>query len=267
MRSIFAMIRASFLTATSYRLAMVLSMAGLLVALVPVYFVSGALQQTAEESIRLEGGVLFGFLVVGMAATYLYTAAVSAPARALSGGISSGTLEALLVTRASLPQIVVGLVGYGILWNALRVIIVVVAAAVVGLQVTWGGVPLAVVVMALMVAGYFALGLLAASLVLVFRTPGPVVGAVLIVSALLGGVYYPTTVIPIAWLEELSAYVPVLYALRPARQLLLAGAPASEVIDDVLMLSGYAAVLLAVAMLVFARALRYARSAGTLAQY
>jgi ABC-type polysaccharide/polyol phosphate export permease len=147
------------------------------------------------------------------------------------------------------------------------VIVVLVAASVVGLQVTWAGAPLAVAVLALLVAAYFALGLLAASLVLVFRTSGPLVGAVLIVSALLGGVYYPTTVLPVAWLEKLAAFVPALYALRPARQLLLAGASAPEVIDDVLMLSGYAAVLLAVAMLVFTRALRYARSAGTLAQY
>ena len=267
MRSIAAMIRASFLTAASYRFDMMLSIAGLLVALVPVYFVSGALQQTAEESIRSQGGVLFGFLVVGMAATYLFTAAVATPPRALSGAISSGTLEALLVTRTPLPLILIGLVGYGLLWNALRVAIVVAAAAVVGLHVTWGGAPLALAVLALMVVAYFAIGLLAASLVLVFRTSGPVVGGVLVVSALLGGVYYPTSVIPVAWLERLTAFVPALYALRPARQLLLAGASAADVVDDVLMLSGYAAVLLAVSMLVFAWALRYARSAGTLAQY
>jgi ABC-type polysaccharide/polyol phosphate export permease len=192
---------------------------------------------------------------------------VATPPRALSGAISSGTLESLLVNRASLPQILVGLVGYGLLWNAVRVAVVLVAASVVGLHVTWAGAPLAVAVLGLMVVAYFAIGLFAASLVLVFRTSGPLVAGVLVVSGLLGGVYYPTSVIPIAWLEKVTAFVPVLYALRPARQLLLAGASAADVADDVLMLSGYAAVLLAAGMLVFVRALRYARSAGTLAQY
>jgi ABC-2 type transport system permease protein len=85
-------------------------------------------------------------------------------------------------------------------------------------------------------------------------------------SGLLGGVYYPTTVIP-SWLEHLSVLVPATYALRAARSLLLTGAPVVEVAADLLILVGYTALLLVLTGATFAFALRYARSAGTLSQY
>src|SRR5205085_4212541 len=112
MRNVMALMRASFLSATSYRLGMVLSIVGLLASVVPLYFITAALQPVAGKSIQLEGGQYFGFVVVGIAATLLLTAAVTSVPSALAGTISSGTFEALLVTRASLVQILVGLAGY-----------------------------------------------------------------------------------------------------------------------------------------------------------
>jgi ABC-2 type transport system permease protein len=266
MRSIAALTRASFLSAASYRLGMVISIAALLASFVPVYFVADALQPMVAESIRNEAGQYFGFLVVGMCAVSLMTTAVSAIPGALSGSISSGTMEALLVTRTPLSQVLIGLVGYGLLWSGLRAGILIVGASIVGVPVVWGAVPAVLAVATLLVAAYFAVGLVAAALVLVFRTSGPLTTAVIAVSGLLGGVYYSTTVIP-SWLQDLSALVPLTYALRAARMLLLKGASLPEVSQDIAILTGQSALLLVVSVALFASALRYARSAGTLSQY
>lgn len=266
MRSVLAMMRASLLTAASYRLAMVLSIGGLIVTFAPVYYITGALQPLTANAIRGEADTLFGFVIVGMAATFLFTTAASALPRALSSAISSGTLEAFLVTRTSLPQVIIGLVGYGMLWTVLRAALLVGGAALVGVPFAWAAAPGAALIATAMTLAYFSFGLIAASLVLVFRTAGPFVPAILLGSGLLGGVYYPTHVIP-SWLQEFSALVPATYALRPIRKLLFTDASWSAAMTDVVLLGGYTAILLAVSMLAFTGALRYARVAGTLSQY
>jgi ABC-2 type transport system permease protein len=126
--------------------------------------------------------------------------------------------------------------------------------------------PLVAGIMALMIIAYFAIGLFAGALVLVFRTSGPLTSAVIAASGLLGGVYYSTSVIP-SWLQHLSAAIPLTYALRAIRMLLLGGAPAAHVVGDVTDLAIFAAGLLLVAIAVFVAALRHARVTGTLSQY
>jgi len=109
-------------------------------------------------------------------------------------------------------------------------------------------------------------GLFGAALVLWFRTTGPLPKGVLAASGLLGGVYYPTQVIP-AWLHTASAGLPLTYGLRSLRRVLLDGAPFSAVAGDLAILAAFATVLLALGAWTFDRALRDARRTGTLAQY
>ena len=266
MRSVGALMRAGFLSASSYRLGMVFSVLGLVASFVPLYFISGAIQPIVAESIRPEGGQYFGFLIVGIGATFVLTAAVTAVPTALAGSISSGTFEALLVTRAPLYQILIGLSGYGIAWSTLRALLLLCGASIAGAQITWSALPAVAAILAVMTVAYFALGLTAGALVLVFRTSGPLTSAIIAASGLLGGVYYSTSVIP-SWLNDLSAVVPLTYALRASRMLLLGGAETGAVASDVLTLSLLAAALLAAATTVFSFALRHARRAGTLSQY
>ena len=59
MNEAFALVRAYWLTRTSYRLRMILALVGLLASVVPVYFVADALQPMMNESISDEGGQYF----------------------------------------------------------------------------------------------------------------------------------------------------------------------------------------------------------------
>jgi ABC-2 type transport system permease protein len=266
MRSVLALMRASYLTAASYKLALVLSFSALLVSVAPLYFISGALQPVVADSIAREGGDYFGFLLVGLGAMYAVTMAVGALPSALQGSIGSGTLESLLVTRTPLPHVLLGLVGYPVLQGALRGLVLLGGGAIAGVEVEWAALPLAAVVVALLVAAYLAFGLVGGALILLFRTAGPLGTAVIAVSGLLGGVYYSTTVIP-AWLQDLSGLVPLTYGLRALRMLLLGGAPFAEVANDLSILTMQAVLMLAAAGALFAAALRRARIAGTLSQY
>jgi ABC-2 type transport system permease protein len=263
MHSIWALMRAGYLTATSYRLATVLSLVGLVVSVVPLYFIAGALQPVVEASIANEGGDYFGFLVTGIAATTVLVAAVSAVPGVIGGSLGSGTLEALLVTRTPLPVLLVGMSGYPFAQSLLRAAILLLGAQLVGVEFAWRALPLVLLLVLLMSVAYAAMGVVAAALVLIFRTSGPLITAVIAGSGLLGGVYYSTSVIP-DWLQHLSAIVPLTYALRAMRMLLLGGAGLGEVIHDLSALTFLAATSLGVSIVAFTAALRHARRSGTL---
>jgi len=110
------------------------------------------------------------------------------------------------------------------------------------------------------------IGVIVASLVLAFRFTGPVVQAVLVSSALLGGVYYPTRVIP-SWIREISDFIPLTYGLRALRGVLLEEAPLSAVAGDIGMLALFCVTLLAASSLAIMLSLDYSKRAGTLSQY
>lgn len=266
MRSILALLRAAWLDAMSYRVATLLSLVGVLASVIPIYFIAGAVQGLAADSISREGGQYFGFIIVGLAAVYLLAAAVAAVPGAIAGGIGSGTFEALLVTRTSLPTLLLGLGAWPMVQSALRAGVLIVGAALLGVEFRWAMFPAAVGILLVMLVAYGSIGLVAAALVLAFRTSGPLVSGVVALSGLLGGAYYATAAVP-GWLNALTDVVPLTYALRPVRMLVLGDAPLADVTADLSVLTLIALGLLVVGSAAFALALRRARRAGTLSQY
>ena len=266
MREALAMVRMQWLTARSYRLQMVLSFATLLLTLVPVYFIGRALDPTMAASISREGGDYFGFLVLGVAVLPLVSAAVGTLPAAIAGGIGTGTLESLLGTPIRLPALVAGLCGYSLLWGALRAILVVVAGVVLGMHVAWGQFALSATIVALIVLAYLPVGLVAASLVLRFRTAAELPKLAVYASVFLGGVYYPTGAIP-TWIRHLADLVPISFGLRALRRVLLQGATLPTVVGDIGALVLFAVVTTAIGAFALRSALRHVRKAGTTAQY
>lgn len=266
MSATLALVRAGWRANASYRIRLIISILSLTVTVVPVYFVAHALQPVMADAIRTEGGQYFGFLILGMAAFLLLPAAIRALPDAIGSGISTGTFETLLGTPARLPAILTGLVGFNILWTALRAAILILTAWILGASFEWAHVAPAALILALITLAHAPFGVIGAALVIAFRTTGPLPQAVLGLSALLGGVYYPTSVIP-SWIRTVADFVPLTYGLRALRRVLLEGQPLLGVLPDLAALLGFATFLAGIAALAITAALRYARRAGTLAQY
>jgi ABC-2 type transport system permease protein len=266
MREALGLLRAGWVTALSYRMNLVFSLVGLFVGIVPLYFVAQALQPVAASSIQREGGHYFGFVIVGLAVFALMSTTMMALPNAVSGAISSGVLEAILATPARLPGVLLGLIGYELSWSAMRAGLMLVIGAMLGSGMTLSGIPVALAALLLVLTCYFGLGMGLAGMILVFRTMGPLGSGLLVGSALLGGVYYSTTVIP-SWIQDLSVVVPLTYGLRVIRQALLAATPVRALQPDLLVLLGMSVLLLAGGTALFQGGLRHARREGTLGQY
>lgn len=266
MRKVLALLRISWLSAASYRLALLFSLVGLLATAVPLFFVTNAMQPLMADAIRDQGANYFGFVIVGLIATFWVSIAVNSLPDQLGGMVRSGTFEALLSTPTPLPVLVAGLASYGYAFTLLRSLVLLGAGALLGAVVHWTALPAALLILVLLVLAYLPFGLVAAAMQLVFRTAGPFLTGVTSLSFLLGGVYYPTHVIP-SWIRSLAEIIPLAPALVALRRVLLDGASLADVAGDLGRLVLMAAVLLAVTFPIFLAALRHARREGTLAQY
>jgi ABC-2 type transport system permease protein len=266
MSRVAALARAGFLTDASYRVGMLVSLAALVATTVPVWLIARAMQPLMADAIRAQGGEYFAFVLVGMMATYFVATACNALPGAVSSGVRSGTLEALLATPAPLPTLLAGLAAYPLLWTLLRAVVLLAAGTALGARFSLEGAAAGLVIIALIVLAYLPFGLIGAALLLAFRTTGPLLQGVIVVSMLLGGVYYPTEVVP-EWIRPAAAVVPLGYGVRALRMTLLEGAPPVALARDVAVLAAMAAGWMAVGAAALRWALRYARRTGTLAQY
>jgi ABC-2 type transport system permease protein len=266
MRELIAFVRRDALVAASYRASSVLSLASLLTMVVPLYFIAGAIQPVVGPAIAGEGGHYFAFAVLGMATYQFVSTAVAAVPTAVASGIRSGTFEALLATPTRLPVLVAGMLGYPFLWCVARALVVVLAGWMLGAEFAVERLGVAILIWGFITLAYLPFGLLASALLIVTRTAGPLPNAVMTVSMLLGGVYYPTSVIP-SWIRDVADVVPLTYGLRALRRVLSGDASFADVAPDLAALSVLTAVLLTGAAVALRLALAHARRTGTLAQY
>jgi ABC-2 type transport system permease protein len=266
MRKIFAMMRASWQAASSYKLNMVWSLLALVISVIPLYYVTRAFQPFMASRIQGEGGQFFAFVLVGQIAFWSLSSAMTTLPGTISASIGSGTLELLLSTPTRLPTLFAGMVSYTFTLTAVRCLLLLTTGWVLGATIAWDKLAIAAVILGLIVVTYLCIGVIVAAMVLAFRFTGPVVQAVLVSSALLGGVYYPTRVIP-SWIREISDFIPLTYGLRALRGTLLEEASLSAVAGDVGMLLLFCVTLLAASSLAILLALDYSKRAGTLSQY
>lgn len=267
MYKIAALVRASCLDELSYRFRFLLTLAGLVLAAAPFVFVARALQPLMEKSIQGEGGQYLGFVVVGMTTFSFLRTSISALPGAVGGSISSGTLEALLGTPTQLPTLLAGLVGYAFVWTAIRALVLLVFAWTMGADILWSRAVLASGILAMIIFTHVPFGIFLSALILAFRATGPIESVIMWISMMLGGVYYPTSVIP-SWLAKVSDFVPLTYGLRALRRTLLEPTlDYSLLASDLVPLCVAGAVMSVLSLLAFAAAMQYSRRSGTLAQY
>ena len=115
-------------------------------------------------------------------------------------------------------------------------------------------------------ADFSGIGILSAAVVLVVKKGDPVAWLFGSVSSLLAGVYCPVTILP-DWLEPVSRFLPMTYALDAMKLATLKGASLIDLRLDVMVLAGLTVVLRPRALLAFRTALARSKMEGSLVQY
>jgi len=261
-----AFLRRDFREAVTYKFSFVSSIAGILLSLATFYFVA-KLVPPGSPSLGPFGGDYFSFAVVGVAFSGLLGMFQEGLSAVVRSAQLSGTLEALLVTPVPIPVILFGSSLYSLLFQIFRTALhLAVAAAFFGLA--FGRIDVAGVaaVGLLTVVCFLSVGVLSASFILVYKTGNPFSWILGTVSGLLGGVVFPVSLLP-PWIRWASFLLPVTYALDGMRKSLLASAPFSAVLPDVVALAVFDVLLVPLSLAAFRLAVRKAKKDGTLSHY
>jgi ABC-2 type transport system permease protein len=261
-----AFLRRDLREALTYKFSFVSSLAGIFLSSATFYFVA-MLVPRGTPALEAFGGDYFSFAVVGVAFSSLLGMFQEGLPSVVRGAQVSGTLEALLVTPASMPTVLFGSSLYSLLFHVLRTALHLgVALALFGLRLGRVNGPGILAVGALTVLCFLSVGILSASFILVYKTGNPFAWIFGTVSGLFGGVVFPVSLLP-PWLRWISQLLPVTYALNGMRKSLLASASWSEILPDAAALAIFAAVLLPSSLLAFRLALRKAKKDGTLSHF
>jgi ABC-2 type transport system permease protein len=267
MHRLLAVARAYSLSMITYRTRTLVSLLSVLVAVIPVYFVAGALQPLAADAIKGESTEYFTYLIVGSVASFVVAEAISAIPSLINSYITSGTLEQMLTTPIRWPSMLGGLSAYGFVWVAMRATVLLITTWVWATStIAWWRIAEFGAVMALLALTYLGVGLVAGAMVLLVRSALFLPQVVGTLSTLLGTVYFPVAVLPPAF-APYASFVPTTPALRIARQILLRDQPLSAVMPELVQLVLWAIAGAVIGGTCFHLALQHARRSGTLTQY
>lgn len=257
-----AVLRRDLRLALSYRLNFLLTAGSSLFSAVLWFYLSAFVTVRGTE---VPGGY-FAFVMTGTVLLHYATAALHGVSRRLGEEQAAGTLEFLLSSPAPLWGLLLASVLLDLLLRTADALLLLGAGAALGLEFHLRH-PLALLVIAgLSVASFAALGILAGSFLLVFQRGEPVTPLVGGLLALLGGVFFPPSVLP-PFLAAAARLLPLSYAADGLRAVLLEGKGLADLGGVLLPLAFFAALLLPLSFLAFASALRAARRYGLLGRY
>ena len=267
LRQMAYLFRRDLLTARTYRVAFLFDAVNALFGVASFYFLSQFVASDKLQKSLPAGTTYFGFALIGLAFFDYLSAGLNAFDTSIDDARRNRTLEALLVTEASLPVILTGSALYPFVLTSLRTAVYLVWGVILfhlPLETAdWVG---ALLILLFSILAFTGLGIISASYQMLFKRGNPAKWIFLGLSALLGGMMYPIRILP-APLRLLARLIPLTYSLEGMRQALLNGAGIGRLWPQIAALGAFALVLLPLSFIVFAWALRRTRINGTLTHF
>lgn len=252
---------------TSYKLSFFMQFVSIFISTAMFYFFSKLLGDTGLSYLKPYGGDYFSFVLIGIAFYSYLGVSMKSLSETIREGQMLGTLEALLVTQTEIPTIIVSSSLYSFIWASFKVAVyLLLGIYAFGVDIGNANLVGAAVVLMLTIISFGSLGIVSASFIMVLKRGDPVSWIFSSMSGLLGGLYYPVSVLP-DWLQSFSYLLPVTYALEGMRMAVLKGHSVSELLPNILALTVFSIILLPLSILIFRYAVRKAKKDGSLTQY
>lgn len=215
------------------------------------------------------GGDYYTFVVLGYATTVALTGGLTAFSTQVDLAIQQGRLETYLVQPVSWYTLPFALAGWPILLRLLNAVVVLLLGVAFGARIQFSQLPLALVFLTLGIAASHAIGVLAASVLLLSKKADPVVALYTLAASILSGAMFPVEMLPRS--IRVFAYVlPHTYVITAVRRVLMpdgdtvSGPPLTTA---VLVLVATVVVLYVLSIYLFGRSLEFGRRYGILGGY
>ena len=251
---------------SSYMIGFVLRIASVLLNVTIYYFIASVFGDTAARYLKDYGGNYFAFVVIGVAFSDYLDLGISSISDCIREGQTMGTLELMLLSPTRLLVVLLSSSLWSYIFATIRTTAYLVIGAALGMHLGAANIGSAVVSLLVAVVSFNALGLFAASLVILMKRGTPLSWAIRISSMMLGGVYYPVAVLP-DWLRTAGQLLPLTHALELMRRSLLLGQGLQQLWPELLALIGITVVLFPLGVLACHLAINVARTDGSLSHY
>lgn len=258
-----AFLRVDFIDDISYPLSLALKQVGVL-APVFIYFFVGELVGDNPAV----GGDYFTFATLGLSISTMLQAALNSFGGRLQRAQNRGTFETLLVEPISWNFLPFAMVQWRIIIGVFSGTLVFLFGLVLGMEIKLSGIPGFLLLVFLGVLASMAVGVAAASLMVLAKRSQPVLGLYGLVASVLAGALFSVDQLP-PFLQTLSLAIPHTYVINGARALLMED-PGTFVVPfktAVIALTVFNIVVFSVGLWLFHRALQYARKMGLLSGY
>ena len=221
---ILAFLKRDWRLETSYRVSFFLQFVGIFFSVTMFYFISELFGKAADPYLTPYGSDYFSFVLIGIAFSGYLGVGISAFSQKIRSAQTTGTLEAMIATPTRYSTIIFSSALWDFLHTTFRVVVY------LGIGILFMGVRFpnpnflsALIILMLSILAFSSLGIIAASFIMVLKRGDPVTWLISSISSLLGGVYYPVTILPLG-LQWLAYMVPITYSLHAMRLALLQGA-------------------------------------------
>jgi len=262
-----AFIKRDFLTEISYKSAFLMSIIGIFFSVLTFFFIAKLFGKAAAPHLQEYGGEYFPFVLIGIAFSTFLGVGLGTSASAIRQEQILGTLEAMLITPTRASAITIYLSLWNFIFSSFNILIyLLIGRFVFGLKFIVSQPLLVLLILFLSILSFSSLGIISSSFVMIFKRGNPVNWIVSSSFQLLGGIYYPITILPQP-LQIISHLLPITYALKALRGVLLAGYSVDQVKIEILALLAFAAILFPLAIVFFEYALKWAKKDGSLCQY
>ncbi|MCF7907315.1 MAG: ABC transporter permease [Candidatus Omnitrophica bacterium] len=267
MGKIIAFIKKDFQIFLSYKLFFMLRWAGIVIPVVTFYFISKFIDQQGNIAFSEYRGGYFPFVVIGLSVYGYLLVLLRSASEGMRQEQMYGTLEVIFATpvKSSIVAISAGL------WNSLIALVAMVVCLVTGIllfkegivALDWFALFLTLI---MIVVNFLSIGILAAAVIVVCKRGDPIAWFASTFFAFFGGVYYPVSVLPKGF-QKISQFLPITYAVRALRKVILAGATSVEITNELVVLFICAVCLLPLSLIIFSYAVRRAKMSGSLSYY
>jgi len=230
-----AFIKKDFLIESSYKLSFIFRIFVVLVSILTYFFIDRLFGHRIVGHLQQFGVNYFSYVLLSMAFFSYIGVGLGSFSNRIRFEQMQGTLEALLLTPTKVSFANVNILS-------------------------------ALVILFLTIISFSSLGILSASFIMVFKRGNPVGWIINNLEGLIGGVYFPITIMPL-WLQYIAHFFPITYAIRAVQLAVYRGYSLGQLQNEWVFLLLFSIILLPLSFSSFRYSLRKARQQGSLIQY
>lgn len=265
-KQVFTFMKASFQRLSTYKFAMLSNYLNMIMNVFVFLLFAAMFGSRSLESIEFFGGDPISYIIIGSICWgYLWVVVVSISG-AVTDEISTGTFEAIFLTRVSLYAMIIAHVIFGLLVTTIPMVLLLTIGTVFLNVTISGSYAFALLILSLSLMMATGLGLTLAGLNLAQKKIGAVIPTIQSVSLFFCNVYFPISVLPES-VQPISRIIPFYYTMEGWRISLSPNPSFGYLWQCLVTLGSLGTTAMIVGLFVFELSLKKARKEGTLAYY